>query len=78
MPFSSMGGYFVETAFVEAAKEVKGKFTVVSPKNFLDKHLPDHPDGMPTPSRAAFRKVAQNKQETSMYEPLVCSFYYVS
>lgn len=78
MPFSSMGGYYVETAFVEAAKEVKGKFVVVSPQNFLNKHLPDHPEGMPTRGRTAFRKVAQKKLETEMYEPLVCSFYYVA
>jgi hypothetical protein len=73
LPFSS-GGIFIETAFVEAARELKGKFSVVSTENFLETYLPDAPRPMPEFKRKPFRKVANQSAEKHMYELLVCFF----
>ncbi|KAE9392052.1 hypothetical protein BT96DRAFT_1000753 [Gymnopus androsaceus JB14] len=75
-PFSSLNGYFVETAFVDAAKELKEKFVAVSPQTFLEKYVPEYP-GMPQVDRASqvgrasFTKVYEQKLENAMYEPLI-------
>ncbi len=40
--------WFVEPAFVEAARELKNKFDLVAPDNFIAKYLPQHPCDMQT------------------------------
>lgn len=65
---------FVEPAFVEGAKQLEGKFTAVSPKKFLEKHLSIHPPGMPQVDYTSFKKVSAQKREATMYQPLVCLF----
>ncbi|KAE9388818.1 hypothetical protein BT96DRAFT_1003844 [Gymnopus androsaceus JB14] len=49
--------YFMETVFVDAAKERKGKFVAVSPQKFLEKYLPEHL-GMPQVNHASFTNVS--------------------
>lgn len=75
LPFSS-GGVFIEPAFQEAARELKGKFSVVSPRTFLDTYLPDAPKPMPKFSSTPFRNVCKLSSERAMYEPLVCVFFF--
>ncbi|KAJ3996310.1 hypothetical protein F5050DRAFT_1807867 [Lentinula boryana] len=69
-PFSSLNGYFIESAFVDAAKELKGKFVAVKPQVFLDKYLPEHP-GMPEVTYESFRKASKQRPESEMYGPLI-------
>ncbi|KAF9066965.1 hypothetical protein BDP27DRAFT_1423393 [Rhodocollybia butyracea] len=70
LPFSS-GGVFIETAFKEAARELEGKFSVVSAQNFLETYLPDGPTPMPEFRSSPFRRVANQSSEKKMYEPLI-------
>ena len=71
-PFSSLG-LRVEPALVEASRQLEDKFTLVSAKKFLAKHLPDAPP-MPIVDHAKFKVVAEKTSEVEMYEPLVCVF----
>ncbi|KAK0229451.1 hypothetical protein EDD85DRAFT_957199 [Armillaria nabsnona] len=43
-PYSSVGGQFVEPAFVEATRELENKYVLVSPDKFLAEYLPPHPN----------------------------------
>ncbi|KAF9066963.1 hypothetical protein BDP27DRAFT_1423391 [Rhodocollybia butyracea] len=72
LPFSS-GGRFIEAAFVEAAHELKGKFAVVSTRNFLEKYLPDEPTPMPEFRSNLFKEVADQRAENNMYEPMIAA-----
>ncbi|KZP33279.1 hypothetical protein FIBSPDRAFT_1036388 [Athelia psychrophila] len=69
-PFSSLGSH-IETAFVEASYELEDKFTLVSAKKFLAKHLPDPPPGMPVVDYEKFKVPAGKPSEVEMYEPLI-------
>ncbi|KAJ3734711.1 hypothetical protein DFJ43DRAFT_1061268 [Lentinula guzmanii] len=69
-PFSSLNGYYLESAFVDAAKELKGKFVAVKPQVFLDKYLPEHP-GMPLVTYESFKKASVQRPESEMYGPLI-------
>ncbi|KAF9061226.1 hypothetical protein BDP27DRAFT_1429216 [Rhodocollybia butyracea] len=70
LPFSS-GGVFIETAFKEAARELEGRFSVVSAQNFLETYLPDGSTPMPEFRSSPFRRVANQSSEKEMYEPLI-------
>ncbi|KAJ3799518.1 hypothetical protein GGU11DRAFT_743304 [Lentinula aff. detonsa] len=69
-PFSSLNGYYIESAFVDAAEELKGKFVAVKPQVFLDKYLPEHP-GIPLVTYESFKKASEQRPESEMYEPLI-------
>jgi hypothetical protein len=66
-----MGGEYVEDAFVHAAHEMRGKYTLVDAKTFLD-CLPNPSTNMPSVDKGSFAKVP-NSRETEMYKPLVSS-----
>ncbi|KAK0209752.1 hypothetical protein IW262DRAFT_502167 [Armillaria fumosa] len=79
--YSSVGGQFVEPAFVEAARELENKYVLVSPDHLLAEYLPvPHPD-MPNINNETFRKVTHEKpgpttweprrKEQDMYEPMI-------
>ena len=68
LPYSSVSGQYVEPAFVEAARELKNKFVLVSPDKFLANYLPKHPPDMPSIKYEKFKEVAfkrGTKQETA-------------
>ncbi|KAJ3734086.1 hypothetical protein DFJ43DRAFT_1173041 [Lentinula guzmanii] len=69
-PFSYLNGCYIESVFVDAAKELKGKFVAVKPQVFLDKYLPKHP-GIPLVTYESFKKVSEQRPESEMYEPLI-------
>jgi hypothetical protein len=52
---------YVEPAFVEAATELRNKFVLVAPDNFLAEYLPQHPRDMPTIDHETFMNVAFNR-----------------
>ncbi|KAK0436369.1 hypothetical protein EV421DRAFT_2038713 [Armillaria borealis] len=60
-PHSSVGGQFVEPAFVEAARELENKYVLVSSDRFLAEYLPQHPD-LPN---------IDNETEQCMYNPMI-------
>jgi hypothetical protein len=78
---------YTEPAFIEAAKELKNKFILVAPDNFLAEYLPQHPRDMPTVDRDTFMNVAfmrstqgtaaneqvwiEKIEEKDMHKPLV-------
>lgn len=66
----------VQTAFVEAATELEGKFVLVPADIFLEGYLPLR-DGLPSmpaiteQTKTAFTDVCNKQVERDMYEPLV-------
>ncbi|KAJ7276092.1 hypothetical protein B0H12DRAFT_2740 [Mycena haematopus] len=68
-PYSSMGGEFIEEAFVHAAHEMRGKYTLVDVKTFLN-FLPNPSNKMPSIDEKSFAKVPSTR-ETEMYKPLI-------
>lgn len=72
VPYSSTrSGDLVETAFVQADQELRGKCAVISPKDFLATYLPDGPPNMPKVKGAMFKVVGLEEKEKDMYPPLV-------
>jgi hypothetical protein len=71
VPYSSLGEDYIETAFVQADEELRGKWVVTSPEEFLTAHLPDDPPNMPEVDGAMFQRVGLKKKEKNMYHPLV-------
>ncbi|KAJ6544937.1 hypothetical protein B0H10DRAFT_2244029 [Mycena sp. CBHHK59/15] len=68
-PYSSMGGEYIEEAFVHAAHEMRGKYTLVDVKTFLN-YLPNPSTNMPSVDEKSFAKVP-SPRETEMYKPLI-------
>jgi hypothetical protein len=67
-----MGGEYIEDAFVHAAHGMRGKYTLVDVKTFLN-YLPNPSTNMPSVDKSSFAKVP-SPRETEMYKPLVsCS-----
>ncbi|KAJ7276075.1 hypothetical protein B0H12DRAFT_1083538 [Mycena haematopus] len=66
-----MGGEYIEEAFVHAAHEMRGKYTLVSVKTFLN-YLPNPSMNMPNVDQKSFTNVP-SPHETEMYRPLVSS-----
>ncbi|PBK62673.1 hypothetical protein ARMSODRAFT_1008164 [Armillaria solidipes] len=83
-PYSSVGGQFVEPAFVEAARELENKYVLVSSDRFLAEYLPQHPD-LPNIDNETFMEVTHYKpgpeppnspwelrhREQCMYNPMI-------
>ncbi|KAJ7903694.1 hypothetical protein B0H14DRAFT_3421873 [Mycena olivaceomarginata] len=68
-PYSSMGGEYIEDAFVHAAHGMRGKYTLVDVKTFLN-YLPNPSTTMPSVDENSFAKVP-SPCETEMYKPLI-------
>ena len=67
---------FIERSFVEAAQQMKGKFWgPVSVKKFFDQFLDVKTDSMPEIDFKAVKDVANQKLETTMYDPLVNNLF---
>ena len=75
-PYTSMH-YERDTRMNNLGLEMKGKFAgPICPKQFLQVFLPFKPrelQQMPKRMKKPFRRVAEQKVETAMYELMVCS-----
>ncbi|KAK0220871.1 hypothetical protein EDD85DRAFT_1028722 [Armillaria nabsnona] len=83
-PYSSVGGQFVEPAFVEAARELENKCVLVSSDRFLAEYLPQCPN-LPNIDNETFMEVTHYKpgpeppnspwelrrKEQCMYNPVI-------
>ncbi|KAJ6602501.1 hypothetical protein DFH09DRAFT_448634 [Mycena vulgaris] len=72
LPYSSLSGEFREDAYVVAANELHGKYTLTSPQDFLQQHLPNGPSTpMPPIAPGCLHKVANCRLERDMYSPII-------
>ncbi|KAJ7682265.1 hypothetical protein DFH06DRAFT_1464038 [Mycena polygramma] len=71
LPFSSASGFYREEAYVFAAQELKDKVVAVSPRCFLDEHLPAASLELPPIDFTGLEGVLKLRVERNMYSPLI-------